>query len=66
MEDKEILYWIAEHLTHLRIAPTDDRIDIEFIDDKGCPQTSTYTTLSDESYSDMIRSAITGLSRGSK
>jgi hypothetical protein len=58
-EFMEILTWIAEHLTHIRISPIGDSMDIDYIDNEGHTQSYTYNDSEcEENYQEMLVKAV--------
>ena len=56
MTDTEMVDWIAEHLTHLRVYTS--VLEYEYLDDDGKSQWSKYISTSQESIPQMLRSAL--------
>lgn len=55
----ETLNWIAEHLTHLHLNAIGDRMDIDYIDDKGHTQHYEYNDSEyNEDYPEMLVKAV--------
>lgn len=58
-EFADILKWIAEHLTHIRISPIGDKMDIDYIDKEGHTQSYTYNDSEcEEDYQEMLVKAV--------
>jgi hypothetical protein len=63
ISDTDILEWIAEHLTHLRVSLAGDYIAIEWLTDEGYHRETTYGKDSDEidedrDYANLLRGAV--------
>jgi hypothetical protein len=59
MNDTEVLEWIADHLTHIRIGFGD--VYIEWIDDNGFTQYQTYRTVINEPDAEILRHIVTAI-----
>lgn len=58
-EFADTLKWIAEHLTHIRISPIGDSMDIDYIDNEGHTQSYTYNDSEcKETYQEMLMKAV--------